>query len=117
MTGPGPADPIQWSAPVSNDVEWYFIALTISCGAALLCYGIHENVRRWEAELHEPEWFSVIGEIAGIALAMAFSALVGYLVWHWGLGLVSGTVGAWASPWFVHKINAWWRKKYGDDKP
>ena len=32
-------------------------------------------------------------------------------MWHWGLGILCGMVGGWASPWFVQSLTKYVNKK------
>jgi hypothetical protein len=104
-------EPIQHIAPVPNDTDWHVIAGTIIVCGAFLSYGVSRNFTRWEAEVHLPEWFSILGECIGILLATLGGALAGYLVWHWGLGLLCGLVGGWASPWVVYAVTRYMKKR------
>ena len=51
--------------------------------------------------------------MVGILLASLQGLLLGYLVWHWALGLVFGHVGGWASPWIMNVVGKWIDKKRG----
>jgi len=104
--------PIQNTAPIPNDIDWYLIALTIIAGSALISFGIGKSFERWEDEIEAlPEWFSILGEILGIAVAMAGASLAGYLVWNWMLGILCGAVGGWGAPFIVTWLNRYISKE------
>jgi len=97
-------EPIQHLAPVPNDVNWYYLMITIFVGASIISYGCAQLAERWEVELKLPKWTSNIGESLGVVLGAGLGALAGYLVWHWGLGFLTGLTGAIAAPWVVSKL-------------
>lgn len=105
--------PIQNTAPLQNNVDWYIIALAIIAGSALISFGIGRNFERWEAEMEWPEWVSILGEILGIIVATGAGALSGYLTWDWKLGLLCGTVGGWGAPFIVTWLHKYISKKTG----
>lgn len=113
QTKPWDGTPIQNLAPIPNDVEWYFLALALIVGAALISFGIGKSSERWEAEMKWPEWFSILGEWVGILLAMTGGSLAGYLVWDWKLGLLCGAVGGFGAPFIVTWIHKYISKKTG----
>lgn len=103
------------AAPIPNDIPWYYIAVAILIGSALVTYGAGATAEKWEKDASLPNWFSVAGGIFGIVLALASSALVGYLAWHWIFGLLCGIAGALSSPWILKLI--WSRLGKGEPPP
>ena len=102
--------PVQWDAPVPNDVHWYIIMGVILAASALLVFGVSQTFERWEAEAEAATgkslwWLSLVGALFGITQGHLLGALLGHLVWHWGLGLAAGGVGAWASTWVMTYLN------------
>jgi hypothetical protein len=69
--------------------------------AGVLCYGVEQTTLRWEKDVKLPSWFSVAGNVLGIALASGLGALVGMMLWNWELGLICGVVGGFSSNWIV----------------
>ena len=98
-------DPIQWHAPVANDVEWKVLAALILVGSALFSFGIHKVFARWEKQGWISEKGQLYGEISSYILSPILGAFAGYLCWHWGLGLIFAFVGSWASPWVMTWLN------------
>ena len=95
--------PIQWDAPVSNDVHWYIIAGVILAGSALLVFGVGQTFARWEREAEEATgkkrwWLSMVGEMTGIVFGHGLGSLIGHLVWDWGSACASAWSGLGARP-------------------
>lgn len=101
------------AAPIPNDIPWYYIAVAILIGSALVTYGAWATAENWEKDAKFPSWFSVVGGIVGIVLASLGGAIAGYLVWQWTLGLLCGIAGALASPWILRLI---W-SRFGKGEP
>lgn len=104
------AQPAKRDVPVPNDLPWYALSGTVLVGAALLSYGMVLTVRKMAKDLRASATrearVSVVATLVSIAVASGLGALVGYLTWHWALGLVSAIVGAWASPWVVDMVSS-----------
>ena len=103
----------QTVAVIPNEGEWYLLMGIIMVMAALLSYGVGQNFARWGERAGFGKRFSIAGEMVGILLASLQGLLLGYLVWHWALGLVFGHVGGWASPWIMNVVGKWIDKKRG----
>ncbi len=103
------------AAPIPNDIPWYYIAVAILIGSALIAYGAGATAEKWEKDASLPNWFSVAGGIVGIVLACAAGTIAGYLVWQPVLGLLSSLAGAFGSPWVLKLI--WSRFGKGDPPP
>jgi hypothetical protein len=103
----------QETAIIPNEAEWYMLVGIIMVMAALLSYGVGQNFARWGERAELGKKFTIVGELVGILLASLQGLLLGYLVWHWALGLVFGHVGGWASPWIMNVVGKWIDKKRG----
>ena len=102
---PPEVNPIQWGAPIPNDVDWEILALCLISGAALLTFGVNRVFARWQAKGWVTEKAPFYGEIVALTLVPLLTAYAGYLVWHLGLGFLCGVVGSWASPWVIDWLN------------
>jgi hypothetical protein len=91
---------------VSNNVDWYYIALAVLIGSAALSHGVSRVFMAWEKELSLARWFSVIGDIFGIILATALSCVVGHITWSWALAGTTGLVGAFSSALVLSLVRA-----------
>lgn len=104
QAAPG-VDPVQWHAVVQNDVAWQLLAGLILAGSALLSYGVHSVFRRWRRNGWVGARAPFYAEATVYAATPALGAFAGWLVWHWGLGLLAGLVGGWASPWVIRRLD------------
>jgi len=102
---PGEA-PIQWIAPVANDIGWEYLAGIIAGGAALFTFGVSRIVRFMTEPLGNREERMVEGaaRLALILICFGLGALAGWRVWDWVLGGLAGAVGSGASPTLVRYI-------------
>lgn len=91
---------------IPNDVPWYYISLAMLVGGAMLTHGVTMVTRGWEKELKLPDWFSVAGQGAGIALSTGMGCLAGHIVWHWALGGMVSLVGAFSSALVLSFVRA-----------
>lgn len=91
---------------IPNQVPWYYMTGAFLVGAALVQHGCHMVFTAWERELGLPKWFSVIGDVLGIALAVGLGMLTGHLVWHWALGGIVSLVGALSSRVVLSMVRA-----------
>jgi len=103
----------QETAVIPNEAEWYMLVGVIMVLCALLSYGVGQNFARWGERAELGKKFPIVGELLGILLASLQGLALGYLVWHWALGLVFGHVGGWASPWIMNVVGKWIDKKRG----
>lgn len=98
-------DPIQWSAIIANDLDWKILAGLILALSALLSYGTNRVFKRW----NKAGWISgrtrFFLEVITYVAIPAFGAFAGWLIWHWGTGLMFALVGAWSSPWMMKRLN------------
>ena len=92
--------------PIPNTMPWYYLSLALLVGAAMLTHGVTMVTRGWEKELRLPDWFSVAGQIVGIALSTGMGSLAGYLLWHWALGGMVALVGAFSSTLVLSLVRA-----------
>lgn len=93
--------PHQHLAVIPNDIPWYWLAVAILIGSALVAYGAQVTFERWERDAHLPEWFSVAGGVFGIVLATVMGGIAGHILWHWSLGMMCAICGAWGSQWVL----------------
>lgn len=100
------ADHSEGLKPVEHSVPWYYIALAVLAGAALLVHGAKLAFTRWERDLGGPKWVDVAGEVFGIGLATILGGIAGHLVWNWALGGIVALVGAFSSSFIVSLIRA-----------
>ena len=105
------------TAVIPNDLEWYLLLGVVVVMCAFLSYGIGQNFARWGEKAGLGPKFTIFGEAVGILLASLNGMLMGWLVWHWALGLLFGHVGGWASPWVVNSVSRWIDKKRGRMEP
>jgi hypothetical protein len=95
------ADPIQWTAPIPNDVAWWVQLPVIAVCTALITWGMVEKGARWHQQGLVSEKASMWAEALAVPFCMAVGGCVGYLTWHWGMGMLGGLVGSMASPWVI----------------
>ena len=98
--------PIQWTAPVPNDIQWEYIAGIIAGGAALFTFGVSRVVRFMTEPLGDAEEWKVEGvaRLFLIVVCFGLGALAGWRTWDWVLGGLAGAVGSGASPTLVRYI-------------
>jgi hypothetical protein len=104
-------------SPIPNDVEWYYIALSVLVASAALSHGVSRIFMAWEKELSLPRWFSVVGDIFGIILATTLSCIAGHLTWSWFLAGSIGLVGAFSSALVLLLLRAKLGIKHDDHNP
>ena len=93
-------------ATVPNQIPWYYLTLVFLLGASALAHGNIMVFRGWEKELNLPRWFSIVGDVFGIVLAVCLGCFVGYLIWNWALGGSVSLVGAFSSTLIVSLVRA-----------
>jgi len=108
-----------FTSPNSNEGGTLLIAIIIVAVTGVLAYGIQQTTARWEKDVRLPAWFSIAGNIFGIAMASCLGSLIGYMMWNWELGLICGAVGGWSSDWVVDMLASKFRgdrRNREDDK-
>lgn len=92
--------------PIEHNVPWYYVALAVLVGAALLVHGAKLAFTRWERDLGGPRWVDIAGEVFGIILATTLGGIAGHVVWNWALGGMVALVGAFSSSFVVSLVRA-----------
>lgn len=93
-------------AVIANDIPWYWLAIAVIVGSALITYGAQMTFEHWQKEAKLSGWFSVAGGIFGIVLASIMGCIAGHILWHWSLGLMCAVCGAWGSQWVLGMLAA-----------
>jgi len=104
-------DPVQWSAVIPNDIGWQIHAGLVLVLASLLSYGAHSAFKRWNQDGWISSKTQFILEIVIYSVVPFLGAFAGWLVWHWGTGLLFALIGGWSSPWVMKRLNRYFDKK------
>jgi hypothetical protein len=97
QVAPG-TDPIQWHAPVANDVEWYYIVGAILVGSALVTSGLGRILRYSLKGYKNERLLELAGRTFLCIVCAGLGAVAGWRTWDWPLGAVVGFVGSCAAP-------------------
>ena len=76
----------------------------LACGA-LFAFGVQSTVERWVSKNWVSERAELIAEIFAKIMVAGLGWIVGCRSWDPIYGAVTGTIGAWSSPWVMEWLN------------